>query len=132
MAYDIRHYIHCLQHDHFWVKRIQNDINKLLVNREYIDFFIRIYAKWRTYNRMKCLPHFEKMLLSQFKVYIEAEKQLNVLCATTITWVFSSFNIYLELWQFHFLKMWQTFHAVISPPFFIYSNEEVNVFTVDK
>ena len=23
---------------------------------------------------MKCLPHFEKMALSQFKVYIEAEK----------------------------------------------------------
>ena len=43
MAYDIRHYIHYLQHDHFWIQIIQNDINKLLVNREYIDFFIRIY-----------------------------------------------------------------------------------------
>ena len=40
MAYVIRNYIHCLQHDHFWVERIHNDINKLLVNREYIDFFI--------------------------------------------------------------------------------------------
>ena len=34
MAYDIRHYIHCLQHDHFWVGRIKNDINKLLFNRD--------------------------------------------------------------------------------------------------
>ena len=85
MSYDIRHYINCLQHDQFWVQRIHNDINKLLVNREYIDFFIRIYEKCRTYNRMKCLPHFEKMTLSQFKVYIEAEKQLNVLCAITVT-----------------------------------------------
>ena len=75
MAYDIRHYIHCLQHDHFWVGRIKNDINKVLVNREYIEFFIRIYEKWRTYNRMKCLPHFEKISLSQFKLYIEAEKK---------------------------------------------------------
>ena len=40
MAYDIRHYIHCLQHDPYWVGSIKNDINKLLVNREYIDFFI--------------------------------------------------------------------------------------------
>ena len=40
MAYVIRHYIHCLQHDHFWVGRIKNDINKFLVNFEYIDFFI--------------------------------------------------------------------------------------------
>ena len=46
MAYDIRHYIHCLQHDTFWVERIKNDINELLVNREYIDFFIQIYEQW--------------------------------------------------------------------------------------
>ena len=85
MAYDIRHYIDCLQHDHSWVGRINNDINKLLVNREYIDFFIQIYEQWSTYNSIKCLPHFEKMALSQFKVYIEAEKRLNVLCATTVT-----------------------------------------------
>ena len=56
MAYDIRHYIHCLQHNHFWVGIIKNDINMLLVNREYIDFFIQIYEQWRTYNCMKCLP----------------------------------------------------------------------------
>ena len=53
MAYDIRHYIHCLQHDHYWLGRIKNDINKLLVNREYIDFFIQIYEQWSTYNSMK-------------------------------------------------------------------------------
>ena len=74
MAYDIRHYIHCLQHDHFGVGRIKSDINKLLVNREYIDLFIRIYEQWSTYNSMKCLPHFGKMALSQSKVYIEAGK----------------------------------------------------------
>ena len=74
MAYDIRHYIHCLQHNHSWVGRINNDINKLLVNREYIDFFIQIYEQWSSYNSIKCLPHFEKMALSQFKVYIEAGK----------------------------------------------------------
>ena len=85
MAYDIRHYIRFLQHDHFCVGRIKNDINKLLVNREYIEFFIQIYEQWSTYNSMKCLPHFEKMALSQFKVYIEYEKRLNVLCATTVT-----------------------------------------------
>ena len=85
MAYDIKQYIDCLQHDHSWVGRINNDINKLLVNREYIDFFIQIYEKWNTYNSIKCLPHFQNMVLSQFKVYIEAEKRLNVWCSTTIT-----------------------------------------------
>ena len=85
MAYDIRHYIYCLQHDPSWVRRIKNNINKLLVNREYIDFFIQIYEQWISDNSIECLPHFEKMVLSQFEVYIEAEKRLNVLCATTVT-----------------------------------------------
>ena len=74
MAYDTRHYIDCLQQNPFWVGRIKNDINKLLVNREYIDFFIQIYEQWSTYNSIKYYPHFEKMALSLFKVYIEAEK----------------------------------------------------------
>ena len=85
MAYAIRQYIDCLKHDPSWVGRIKNDINKLLVNREYIDFFIKIYEPWSSDNSIECLPHFEKMALSQFKVYIEAEKRLNVLCATTVT-----------------------------------------------
>ena len=85
MAYDIRQYIDCLQHHPFWVGIIKNDINKLLVNREYIDFLIQIHDQWISDNSIKCLPHFEKMSLSQFKVYIEAEKRLNVLCATTVT-----------------------------------------------
>ena len=83
--YNIRYYIHCIQHNHSWVGRINNDINKLLINREYIDFFIQIYEQWSSDNSMKCLPHFDKMAFSQFKVYIEAEKRLNVLCATTVT-----------------------------------------------
>ena len=86
MSYDIRQYIDCLQHDPSWVGRINNDINKLLVNLEYIDFFIQIHEQWSSDNSIKCLPHLEKMALSQFKVYIEAgKKRLNVLCATTVT-----------------------------------------------
>ena len=74
MEYDIRQYIDCLKHDPSWVGRIKNDINKLLVNREYIDFFIQIYIQWSSDNSIECLSHFDKMSLSQFKVYIEAEK----------------------------------------------------------
>ena len=85
MAYDIRQYIDCLKHDPSWVRRIKNDINKLLVNREYIDFLIQIHDQWISDNSIKCLTHSKKMALSQFKVYIEAEKRLNVLCATTVT-----------------------------------------------
>ena len=77
MAYDIRQYIDSLKHDPSWVGRIKNDINKLLVNREYIDFFIQIYEQWISDNSIKYLPHFEKMALSQFKVYIEAGKTIH-------------------------------------------------------
>ena len=46
MAYDIRQYIDSLKHDPSWVGRVKKYINKLLVNREYIDFFIQIYIQW--------------------------------------------------------------------------------------
>ena len=74
MEYDIRQYIDSLKHYPFWVGRITNDINKLLVNREYIDFFMNIYMQWSSDNSIECLPHFEKMDFSQFKVNIEVEK----------------------------------------------------------
>ena len=74
MAYDTRQYIDSLKHDPSWVGRIKNDINKLLVNREYIDFLIQIYIQWSSDNIIECLSHFDKMALSQFKVYVEAEK----------------------------------------------------------
>ena len=50
MSFDIRQYIDCLQHDTSWVGIVQNDINKLLFNHEYIDFFIQIYEQWSSYN----------------------------------------------------------------------------------
>ena len=74
MEYSIRQYTDCLQHNPSWVGRIKNDINKLLVNREYIDFFNKIYEQWSSDNSIKWLPHFKKMEFSQFKVYIEAGK----------------------------------------------------------
>ena len=82
MSYDIRQYIDSLKQDPSWVGRIKIDINKLLVNREYIDFFIQIYEQWSSDNSIECLPHFDEMALSHFKVYIES---------------FFSFNIYLEM-----------------------------------
>ena len=74
MEYEIIQYIDTLKHDPFWVERITNDINKLLVNREYVDFFMRIYIQRSSDNSIKCLRHFEKMALSLFKVYFEVEK----------------------------------------------------------
>ena len=74
MENEIRHYIDSLNHNPQWVGIITNDVNKLLVNREYIDFFMQIYIQWSSDNSIECLPHFEKLALSQFNVYIEVEK----------------------------------------------------------
>ena len=74
MAYDMIQYIDCLKHNPSWVGRIRTDINKLLANREYIDLFIQIYKQWISDNSIGCLPRYEKMALSQFKVHTEAEK----------------------------------------------------------
>ena len=47
MENEIRHYIDSLNHDPIWVGRITNDIDKLLVNHEYIDFFMQIHKTTR-------------------------------------------------------------------------------------
>ena len=46
MENEIRYYIDYLNHGNKWVRIITNDINKLLVDREYIDFFMQIYMQW--------------------------------------------------------------------------------------
>ena len=82
MENKIRHYVESLNHYYQWVLRITNDVNKLLVTREYIELFMKIYMQWSKDNGytssnpkliIECLPHFEKLALSQLKVYIEVE-----------------------------------------------------------
>ena len=58
MENEIRHYIDSLNYDPQWVMRITNDTNKLLFNREYIDFFMQIYMQWSSDNSIECLSHF--------------------------------------------------------------------------
>ena len=126
MAYDIRQYIDCIQHDPSWVGRIKNDINKLLVNREYIDLFIQIYEQQSSDNSIKCLPHFEKMILSQLKVYIEAEKTTQcIVCNNCSMSIFiPSYNVkegvfyILQMLRIHTgLQKWNKndrFHIILS------------------
>ena len=46
----MRHYIEYLNHNPQWVRKIRNDVNKLLVDREYIDFFMQICMQWSSHN----------------------------------------------------------------------------------
>ena len=72
-----------LNHNPSWLKKISIETDNLLINREYIDFFMQIYMKWIKDNGSTSsfqtliitrLPRLEKLALSQFKVYIETEK----------------------------------------------------------
>ena len=75
-----KYYVEYLNHDPNWLKKISIEIDKFLINCEYIDFFMKIYMQWskddastssfRTFIIPR-LPLFEKLDLSQFKVYIE-------------------------------------------------------------
>ena len=60
-------------------------INKLLVKREYIDFFIQIYEQWSSDNSIKCLLYFEKWHCDNSRYILKLKKRLNLLCATTVT-----------------------------------------------
>ena len=112
MEFDIGKYIDSLKHNPFWLGRTTDDINKLLVNREYIDFFMKIYMQWSKYNGytssnqkliIKCLEHFEKLALSQFKVYIEVETMTHCyVCDNCLKSIFiRSANVKKVFFVFH-------------------------------
>ena len=42
MEKDTKHYVEYINHDLNQLKEISIEIDKLLINREYIDFFIKI------------------------------------------------------------------------------------------
>ena len=64
------------------LKKITIEIDKLLINCEYINFFMHMYMQWIKDNGSTSfyrtliiirLPRFEKLDLSQFQLYIEAQ-----------------------------------------------------------
>ena len=71
-----------LNHDTNWLKTITIEIDKLLINREYINFFMQMYMQWIKDDGYTAsfqtliisrLLHLEKLALSQFKLYIETQ-----------------------------------------------------------
>ena len=73
MENEIGNYFESINLDPQWVRRITNDINKLLVDREYIDFFMQIYMQWSKNNGytssnqniiIESLPYFDTLSLS--------------------------------------------------------------------
>ena len=77
-----KHYVGSLNHDPNWLNTITIEIDKFLINREYIDFFTQMYLQWikddgSTSSFQKfiipCLTCFEKLAFSKFKLYIETE-----------------------------------------------------------
>ena len=94
MEKETKHYVEYLNHDPNWLKMITIEIYKLIIDREYINFFIIMYMKWSKDNghnssfwtlTIPRLPRFEKLALSQFQLYIEAQ-------AKTQCFVFRNFK----------------------------------------
>ena len=71
-----------LNQDPNWLKKITIEIDNFLVDCEYINVFVKMCMQWTKDNSsassyqtfiIPCLPRFEKLALSQFKVYIESQ-----------------------------------------------------------
>ena len=82
MENSIKHYVEYLNHDPNLLGKITIGIDKFLINLEYINFFIIMYTKWSKDEGstsssqtliIPCLPRFEKLVLSQFQLYIETQ-----------------------------------------------------------
>ena len=68
-----KNYVESLNHDPNWLTKISIEIDKFLINREDIDFFMKMYMQWSkndgsTLSFRKLiithLPHLEKLALS--------------------------------------------------------------------
>ena len=82
MEKETKHYVEYLNHDLNRLNTINIEIDKFLINHEYINFFIIMYMQCikedgPTSSSQKliipCLPFFEKLALSQFQLYIETQ-----------------------------------------------------------
>ena len=71
-----------LNHDPNWLNKITIEIDKFLIDREYIKFFVKMYMQWRkddgyTSSSQRLIitrpPCFEKLALSQLYLYIESQ-----------------------------------------------------------
>ena len=101
MEKETKHYVESLNHDPNWLHTIIIEIDKLLINCEYTDFFMQMHMKCIKDNGsnlsfqkliIPLLPRFEKLDFSQFKVYIETEKTTHFVCAVIAKRLFS-FNL---------------------------------------
>ena len=82
MEKETKHYVESINHDPNWLKTITVEIYKSLIDREYINFFMQMYMQWRKDDGSTSssqtfiiprLTHFEKLALSLFQLYIEAQ-----------------------------------------------------------
>ena len=46
MEKETKHYVESLNPDPNWLKTITIEIDNLLIDREYINFFIQMYMQW--------------------------------------------------------------------------------------
>ena len=87
-----------LNNDSNWVKTISIENDKFLINRKYIQFFMKMYLQWSkddsstSYSRKLIilrLPIFDKMVLSQFQLYIEAQTMTQCFVGRNLKFLFS-------------------------------------------
>ena len=114
MEKQTKHYVESLNHDPNWLNTINIEIDKFLIDCEYIEFFMKMYMQWikddgstsssRTLI-IPPLPRFEILALSKFQLYIETE---------TMTPCFVCCNFPRRLFSFDLLKSEKIFFVFCS------------------
>ena len=89
MEKENKHHMESLNHDPKWLNTITIEIDKFLINFEYINFLINIYMKLSKDNGstssswtliIQRLPGFDKLALSQFQLYIVNQTTTQCFC----------------------------------------------------
>ena len=77
MEKETKHYVEYLNHDPNWLKTINIEIDKFLIDHEFIDFCMLMYMQWSKDNGSTLsyreliiprMPCFQKLALSQLRL----------------------------------------------------------------
>ena len=101
MEKETKNYVEYLNHDTNWLKTITIEIDRFLINRKYIDFFMQMYMQWSKDNGSTSsfrkliiprLPSFEKLVFQNSIYILKLKQQPSVLCVVIAKRLFS-FNL---------------------------------------
>ena len=91
MEKETKHYVLSLNHDPNWLKTIIIEIDKFLIDRVYIDFFMQMYMQWSKDNGSN--SSFPKLIIPRLPRFVKT----NFATFPVIYWNWNNYSVFFVL-----------------------------------